>query len=106
MWPAVNKYPDSGLECLKTTAKLINNTVSNQHTKCSKLECEENCEKLDTGTESCRLFCIVQLASGEPFSIPIPIPSFSVQSVAVPNPFDVLSSGFQSFTGAASNASK
>ena len=31
LWPTANKYPDSGLECLKTTKKLTDNTVSNQH---------------------------------------------------------------------------
>ena len=106
MWPAVNKYPDSGLECLKAGTKLINNTVSNQPLKSAHLGCEENCEKLDTGTESCRLFCIVQLASGEPFSIPVPIPSVTLQTVSFPNPLDVLSSAIQTGIGAASNASK
>jgi hypothetical protein len=30
---AVHKYPESGLECLKRTKKLTNNTSSNQHWK-------------------------------------------------------------------------
>ena len=30
LWSAVNKYPESGLECLKATKKLTDNTVSNQ----------------------------------------------------------------------------
>jgi hypothetical protein len=33
LWPAVNKYPESGLECLKATKKITNNTSSNQHLK-------------------------------------------------------------------------
>ena len=58
LWPAVNKYPDSRLECLKAGTKLINNTVSNQQLKSARLGWEENCEILDTGTEIMQSVCI------------------------------------------------
>jgi len=69
LWPTVNKYPEGGLECLKATKKLANNSSSNQHLKFLTSRVWIKLSKIrHWNWEDAVCFVLFQLASGQTFS--------------------------------------